>query len=42
MFADTREAQNELGAGYSKEELEIISSFFQRITAIWEHCRDKL
>ncbi len=42
MFAETRDAQDQLVASYSPQELEIIALFFERFTAIWEEGRKKL
>ena len=42
MFAATRQAQNELVAGYSEQELAVIADFFAKFTAVWEQGREKL
>jgi DNA-binding MarR family transcriptional regulator len=42
LFADTRQAQNELVASYSERELEVIADFFKRFTEIWEQGRQKI
>ena len=42
LFAGTRHAQDELVASYTREQLEVISDFFQRFTAVWEAGRKNL
>lgn len=42
MFADTREAQNNLIESYSEVELKVISNFLKKFIAIWEHGRENL
>lgn len=42
LFAGTRQAQNQLVASYSVEELRVIADFFQRFTEVWEQGRQQL
>jgi DNA-binding MarR family transcriptional regulator len=42
MFAATREGQDKLVASYSAEELELLSEFFKKFTAVWEEGRRNL
>ncbi len=42
MFAPIRDAQNELLASYSKQELQLLIDFFGKLTAIWEAERKNL
>jgi DNA-binding MarR family transcriptional regulator len=42
LFAATRQAQDELVASYSTQELEVITDFFTRFTAVWEEGRRQL
>jgi DNA-binding MarR family transcriptional regulator len=41
-FASARQAQEELVAGYSEQELEIIADVFERFTHLWEEERAKI
>jgi DNA-binding MarR family transcriptional regulator len=41
-FTSVRKAQNALVASYSEEELELLSDFFERASAMWEGERRKL
>jgi DNA-binding MarR family transcriptional regulator len=41
-FASVREAQNELVASYSEEELRIIGDFFEKFVKMWDEERQKL
>jgi DNA-binding MarR family transcriptional regulator len=41
-FGSARQAQQELIASYTEQELEIIADFFERSTAMWEEERRKL
>ena len=41
-FESTRKALDELISSYSKEDLEIISGAFERVTALWVEEREKL
>ncbi len=42
MFASTRKAQDKLVGSYTETELEIITDFLNRFTAIWEQGRQEL
>ena len=41
-FASARQAQNELVATYSEEQLQLLLDFFEKTTAMWEGERRKL
>jgi DNA-binding MarR family transcriptional regulator len=41
-FLSARQAQIKLVSGYSAEELEVISDFFERSVKMWEEEREKL
>ncbi len=41
-FSSARRAQNELVAGYSEHELQILADFFEKATAMWDEERRKL
>ncbi len=41
-FASARQAQNELTASYSEEQLQLLLDFFEKSTAMWEGERRKL
>ncbi len=41
-FASARQAQNELVSSYSEAELQLLASFFERSTRMWEEERGKL
>lgn len=42
LFASVRKTQDDLVSSYSEKELELLSNFFRKSTAMWDKEREKL